>query len=117
MLERNCYIVNGWKAGIIMLFMFILTACSDDGGDGRAGVSGSNNVTITAELDGPLVISQTQTSLIATINSVAINSGPPVVNFSVVDQDGAAYIDLNGFRFTLAKLDSRVYSNDRGFRS
>ncbi len=96
--KTNRHIMNRFKAGIIILFTFILLACADDGDSGDKGVTG------TTGPEGPAVISQTQTSLSATINSINIDNGPPIVNFTIVDQDGAAYTELSGFRFTLAKL-------------
>ena len=77
----------------LSLLALTLTACGgSDGSDGAAGSPGA-------------VTSGTATSLNVTVSGVTINS-PPVVEFSVTDQDGLAFAGLSAddLRFTIAQL-------------
>ena len=86
----------------ILVFSLILVGCGSDGSTGPAGPPGAAG---SPGPEGPptLIVSEVQTALVPTIDSVTFG-GQPVVNFNVVDQDGLPYVDLPSIRFTLSKL-------------
>jgi OmcA/MtrC family decaheme c-type cytochrome len=76
-----------------------LTGCSgSDGSDGAPGPAGPPGT-------GAVVSPTSTTALTINITSVTISS-PPVVNFTVTNQDGVAVagLTLDDLRFTIAKL-------------
>jgi OmcA/MtrC family decaheme c-type cytochrome len=78
---------------LLGLLALALTGCG--GSSGSDGANGSPGA----------VTSGTATSLNVTVSSVTINS-PPVVEFSITDQDGLAFAGLSAddLRFTIAQL-------------
>lgn len=91
---------------MLLAFVLLLAGCGS-GSDGAAGATGATGPAGPAGPEGPpaLEVSQVQTELVVTIDSATFE-GKPVVNFTVLDQDGLPYVDLPSIRFTLSKLIS-----------
>jgi len=89
----------------ISFFLVVILLVGCDGSTGSTGPIGPAGPTGGTGPTGPAVleVSTEQSSLVATITSASINS-QPVVNFTLVDQDGLPYVGLTSVRFTLSKL-------------
>jgi OmcA/MtrC family decaheme c-type cytochrome len=97
-----------------LLTLLMLSSCGGDdagpaGPEGPIGPEGPPS-------PPPLEVSHQPTALVPTITSVTINS-KPVVEFSIVDQDGLPYVDLPSIRFTLAKLLPGKNGNSSAWQS
>jgi len=81
----------------VLAMTLVVAGCGDDGNDGAPGPAGPPGP------PGPSGASATE--LTVTVDSVTIAS-PPVVNFTVTNQDGAAYTGIadGDLRFNIAKL-------------
>ena len=84
---------------LLSVLLLTLTGCGDDGSDGAQGPAGPPGP------PGPPGSSPTATELNINIDSVTVAS-PPVVEFTVTNEDGIAYPGLTGndLRFNVAKL-------------
>jgi len=107
--------INGMKLSIFLVLSLAFIGCGSDGDDGTPGAGGP------AGPAGPpggdvIAVSEVQTSLVATINSATF-TGQPVVNFTVVDQDGLPYVDLPSIRFSLAKLTPGINGDSSDWQS
>ena len=105
------FVLQGCRLVLAALIAVILMAgCSgDDGAPGPAGPPGP---------PGVIYISPTASSLDITINDVTIQS-PPVVNFTVTNEDGMGYLGLttSDLRFTIAKLMPSVQGSPSSWQS
>jgi OmcA/MtrC family decaheme c-type cytochrome len=94
---------------LFLCLAFMTVACGNDGRDGAAGATGPA---------GPPsdIPSSIPSKLTVNISSVTIETNP-VVNFSIIDQDGEAYSDLTAPRFMIAKLQPGTNGNPSQWRS
>jgi OmcA/MtrC family decaheme c-type cytochrome len=111
----NAYIqtiITGTKFTFLLILSLVFIGCGSDGSDGSDGTLGA-----TGPAGGNVIkVSEVQTSLVATVNSATFG-GQPVVNFSVVDQDGLPYVDLPAIRFTLSKLTPGINGDSSVWQS
>ncbi len=82
------------KRFLTALVTMSVTACGGSGSDGQPGPPGPGT---------PIPVTSTAKSPAVSIKRVTIAS-PPVVEFSVTDEKGTAFIAVDNPRFTLAKL-------------
>ncbi len=105
------------RGGLIALLTSVLVACGGGGSDGINGTAGAPGGTTTVTSPGIQVGSLTSAQWAAlqpkiTITSVKIPNGPPVVNFTVTDQNNNAIVGLEAIT---AKSATAKYAGHPNF--
>jgi OmcA/MtrC family decaheme c-type cytochrome len=94
-----------WFSIISGLAVIALTGCSGDDGESGAPGTSSGDTTVIVAPPGGVASATGATALSISITGVTVSS-PPVVNFSIANQDGVPVAGLtkNDLRFNIAKL-------------
>jgi len=94
---------GGYSIVFAIILSLLILGCGSDGSDGVDGAIGPQGPAGPPGAPADPPTSENPVELTVTINSITINSAP-IVNFSVVDQDGLIFTNLSDPRFMLAKL-------------
>lgn len=108
-INRSAY---QWLNLVASVLTIVVAGCTDDGSSGGSGTAGapgapgaSGDTTIIVAPPGGVASLADATALTMTITGVTVSS-PPVVNFTVTNQDGVPVAGLasKDLRFNIAKL-------------
>jgi len=95
---------------LAVIFSLSMIGCGSDGSDGATGPAGPISP------PEPPVATDTPLELVVTVNSISI-SNQLTINFSLVNENGLAYVDLTAPRFMLAKLVPGTGGNSSRWQS
>ncbi len=104
----------------VLIFMLVLGLGACEGDRGEAGVQGNPGPPGPAGApgpSGPATGGPAPEKLNIDITGVTIANGHPVVDFTVVDQDGYAFSNLPQASFTLAKLNPGTDGDSASWQS